>query len=192
MKTRCNWSKDNDLMIAYHDDEWGVPLHDDAKLFEYLVLDAFQAGLSWNTILNKRENFRNALDNFNYKKIAQYDEKKIESLLRDAGIIRNNMKVNATVTNAKAFIAVQEEFGSFDKYIWQFVNNETIVNNWTSLKEVPAKTDMSDAMSKDLSKRGFKFVGSTICYAFMQAAGMVNDHLITCFRHRELIKSKTK
>ncbi len=188
MKTRCGWTKDNELMNAYHDDEWGVPLHNDDKLFEYLILDAFQAGLSWNTILNKRENFRKALDNFDYKKIATYDSSKLESLMLDAGIIRNRLKVNATVINAKAFISVQEEFGSFDKYIWQFVNNKTIVNNWADLKELPAKSPESDAMSKDLIIRGFKFVGSTICYAFMQAAGMVNDHLTSCYRHKELTK----
>ena len=188
MKTRCGWTKDNVLMNAYHDDEWGVPLHNDDKLFEYLILDAFQAGLSWNTILNKRENFRKALDNFDYKKIATYDSSKLDCLMLDAGIIRNRLKVNATVINAKAFISVQEEFGSFDTYIWQFVNNKTIVNHWADLKELPAKSPESDAMSKDLMKRGFKFVGSTICYAFMQAAGMVNDHLISCYRHKELIK----
>lgn len=188
MKTRCGWTKDNELMNAYHDDEWGVPLHNDDKLFEYLILDAFQAGLSWNTILNKRENFRKALDNFDYKKIATYDNSKLESLMLDAGIIRNRLKVNSTVINAKAFISVQKEFGSFDKYIWQFVNYKTIVNNWASLKEMPAKSPESDAMSKDLMKRGFKFVGSTICYAFMQAAGMVNDHLTSCYRHKELTK----
>jgi DNA-3-methyladenine glycosylase I len=188
VKTRCGWTRDTDLLNAYHDNEWGVPLHDDGKLFEYLILDAFQAGLSWNTILNKRENFRKALDNFDYKKIATYDNSKLESLMLDAGIIRNRLKINATVINAKAFISVQEEFGSFDKYIWQFVNNKTIVNHWTDLKEIPAKSPESDAMSKDLMKRGFKFVGSTICYAFMQAAGMVNDHLTKCFRHKELIK----
>ena len=188
MKTRCGWTKDNVLMNAYHDDEWGVPLHADDKLFEYLILDAFQAGLSWNTILNKRENFRKALDNFDYKKIATYDTSKLESLMLDAGIIRNRLKINATVINAKAFLSVQEEFGSFDTYIWQFVNNKTIVNHWADLKEIPAKSPESDAMSKDLMKRGFKFVGSTICYAFMQAAGMVNDHLTSCYRHKELIK----
>ena len=175
-------------MNAYHDYEWGIQLHDDDKLFEYLILDAFQAGLSWNTILNKRENFRKALDNFDHKKIVTYESEKLESLMNDVGIIRNRLKINATVINAKAFISVQEEFGSFDKYIWQFVNNKPIVNYWNDLKELPAKSAESDAMSKDMIKRGFKFVGSTICYAFMQAAGMINDHLTTCYRHKELIK----
>ncbi|MCX6233007.1 MAG: DNA-3-methyladenine glycosylase I [Bacteroidetes bacterium] len=185
---RCNWTKDDALMNAYHDNEWGVAVHDDTKLFEFLVLDAFQAGLSWKTILHKRENFLKAFDNFDYCKIANYDDAKIASLLLDAGIIRNKLKVNSCVTNARAFMEAQKEFGSFDKYIWQFVNFKTIHNNWENLSDIPAKTAASDAMSKDLLKRGFKFVGSTICYAFMQAAGMVNDHIVSCYRHKELIQ----
>jgi DNA-3-methyladenine glycosylase I len=175
-------------MIEYHDCEWGVPIHDDQKLFEFMVLDTFQAGLSWKTILHKRENFRKAFDNFNPKKIAVYKESKIDSLLADPGIIRNKLKVRATVTNAQCFLKIQEDFGSFDAYIWQFTQRKTIVNKWKSLSEIPAKSDASDAMSKDLVKRGFKFVGSTICYAFMQAAGMVNDHMTYCFRHKEVQK----
>jgi len=184
---RCNWTKEDTLMNAYHDSEWGVAVHDDKKFFEVLILDAFQAAWSWKTILYKRENFRKAFDNFDYCKIAQYDEDKIASLLQDAGIIRNKLKVNACVTNARAFIEVQKEFGTFDKYIWQFVNHKTIQNNWERLSDIPAKTAVSDAMSKDLLKRGFKFVGSTICYAFMQAAGMVNDHIVGCYRHKEVL-----
>lgn len=183
---RCPWTLDDELMIKYHDEEWGVPVHDDKKLFEFMLLDAFQAGLSWKTILHKRENFRKAFDNFNYKKIAKYDESKIEELMNDAGIIRNKLKINSTVTNAKAFLLVQKEFGTFDKYIWQFTGNKTIKHKFKDLSELPAKSIESDAMSKDLQKRGFKFVGSTICYAFMQAAGMVNDHLTTCFRHNKV------
>lgn len=175
-------------MIQYHDDEWGTPLHDDAKLFEYLVLDAFQAGLSWQTILNKRENFRQAFDSFDAQKIARYDDDKIEELMNDAGIIRNRLKIKATIGNAIAFIRIQKEFGSFDKFIWQFTDYQTIDNILSSLKAMPVKSDESDAMSKALIARGFKFVGSTICYAFMQAAGMMNDHLIKCFRHKEVSK----
>lgn len=182
MKIRCDWCESSDLMRKYHDEEWGVPLHDDKKLFEFLVLDAFQAGLSWSTILNKRENFRKAFHNYDIKKISRYGEKDINRLLNDAGIIRNRLKINATVINAQKFLEVQKEFGSFDKYIWQFTSGKTIVNKWKELKEIPAKTAQSDAMSKDLLKRGFKFVGSTICYAFMQAAGMVNDHLLKCWK----------
>ena len=182
MKIRCEWCESSDLMRQYHDEEWGVPLHDDKKLFEYLILDAFQAGLSWSTIINKRENFRKAFHNFDVKKISRYGEKDINRLLNDAGIIRNKLKINAAVTNARKFLDVQKEFGSFDKYIWQFTDGKTIVNNWKELKEIPAKTAQSDAMSKDLQKRGFKFVGSTICYAFMQASGMVNDHLLKCWK----------
>jgi DNA-3-methyladenine glycosylase I len=187
-KKRCNWTKDDKLMNAYHDNEWGIALHDDLKLFEYLVLDTFQAGLSWKTVLHKRENFRKAFDNFDYKKIAVYDEDKIIKLIQDVGIIRNKLKIISTITNASAFIKVQEEFGSFDKYIWQFVNYKTIINKWENLSDLPSKTSESDAMSKDMTKRGFKFAGSTICYAFMQAAGMVNDHIISCYRHNEIIK----
>ena len=183
---RCNWPGNDPLMIKYHDDEWGVPVHDDRKLFEFMVLDAFQAGLSWKTILHKRENFRKAFDNFEPEVIAVYSEGKIESLLQDAGIIRNKLKVRSTVTNARAFLAVQKEFGSFDKYIWQFTNGKMKMNRWNHLSEIPASSHESDQMSKDLKKRGFKFVGSTICYAFMQAAGMVNDHLVQCHRYTEV------
>jgi len=185
MKTisRCPWPSDDPLMIAYHDNEWGVPLHDDRKLFEFMVLDCFQAGLSWRTVLHKRENFRKAFDNFDYRKIAKYDQQKIDSLLQDTGIIRNKAKINGTIQNAKCFLEVQKEFGSFDHYIWSFTNRKIIVNKWKSLSELPARSEISDLMSKDLVKRGFKFAGSTICYAFMQAIGMVNDHLTTCFRY---------
>lgn len=182
----CEWPNNNPLMIEYHDKEWGVPLHNDRKLFEYMILDAFQAGLSWNTIINKRKNFRKAFDNFDPVKISKYSNKKIQSLLNDAGIIRNRLKIYAAVNNAKAFLKVQKEFGTFDRYIWQFTGEKTIVNKWKTIKEIPAKTKESDAMSKDLLRRGFRFVGSTICYAFMQAAGMVNDHIVTCFRYKEL------
>ena len=187
---RCPWTSTNPLMIKDHDEEWGVPLHDDRKLFEYIILDAFQAGLSWNTIINKRKNFRKAFDNFNAGKIAKYDSKKIKELLNDAGIIRNKMKINATIQNAKAFLKIKKEFGSFDKYIWQFTGNKTIDNNLSDLKNMPVKSEESDAMSIDLKKRGFSFVGSTICYAFMQAAGMVNDHLNYCYRYKEVKKSR--
>jgi DNA-3-methyladenine glycosylase I len=182
MKTRCDWCESSDLMRKYHDEEWGVPLHDDKKLFEFLVLDAFQAGLSWSTILNKRENFRIAFHNYDIKKISRYGEKDINRLINDAGIIRNKLKINSAVINAQKFLEVQKEFGSFDKYIWQYTDGKTIMNRWKELKEIPAKTVHSDAMSKDLQKRGFKFVGSTICYAFMQASGMVNDHMLKCWK----------
>jgi len=185
-KTSCEWPVDDDLMIAYHDEEWGVPLHDDRKLFEFLVLDAFQAGLSWRTILHKRENFRLAFDAFDAKLIARYKKRKIGQLLQNAGIVRNKMKIEATVGNAKAFLEVQSEYGSFDSYIWQFVGGKPKHNRWRSLKRLPASTPDSDRMSKDLKDRGFKFVGTTICYAFMQAAGMVNDHLVKCFRYEEV------
>ncbi len=180
MNGDCNWPGNDALMRKYHDEEWGVPVHDDRKLFEFMVLDAFQAGLSWKTILYKRENFGKAFDNFDFEKISCYDENKIQELINDAGIIRNRAKIRATVINANAFIRVREEFGSFDKYIWQFTGGKTLVNNFELTSEIPARSPESDAMSKDLIKRGFKFVGSTICYAFMQAAGMVNDHLVTC------------
>ena len=183
---RCPWPANHALAIEYHDYEWGKPVHDDRKHFEFLVLDAFQAGLSWNTILNKRVNFRKAFDNFDYRKIARYNESKINELLADAGIIRNKLKINATISNAKAFMKVQEEFGTFDNYIWQFVGGKTLVNKIKALGETPVKTDISDKMSKDLTKRGFKFVGSTICYSYMQAAGLVNDHMVDCFRYKEL------
>ena len=182
-KNDCGWPGNDDLMRKYHDTEWGVPLHNDQKLFEYMVLDAFQAGLSWKTVLHKRENFRKAFDNFDAEKIAQYSEEKIQQLILDAGIIRNKAKIYATVTNAMAFLKTQKEFGSFDAYIWQFTGGKTIDTNLTSLSEIRATSPESDAMSKDLIKRGFKFVGSTICYAFMQAAGMINDHLVSCSCH---------
>lgn len=178
--SECTWHADDPLMKTYHDTEWGVPLHDDRKIFEFMALDAFQAGLSWKTILYKRENFRRALDNFEVEKIAQYDENKIQELMNDAGIIRNQAKIRATVKNAQEFLKVQKEFGTFDRYIWQFTGHKTIDNRFKITSEIPAKSPESDAMSKDLMKRGFKFVGSTICYAFMQAAGMVNDHLKGC------------
>lgn len=188
MKNNCEWPGVDDLMIKYHDTEWGVPLHDDRKLFEFLVLDAFQAGLSWSTILKKRENFRKAFDNFDAAKIAGYKEPKIQKLLSDSGIIRNRLKIRSSVTNAWAFLEIQNEFGSFDKFIWQFTAGKQRVNRWKKLLEIPAKTAESDAMSMELKSRGFKFVGSTICYAFMQAAGMVNDHITSCFRYREVMK----
>jgi DNA-3-methyladenine glycosylase I len=185
MLTRCTWPTD-ELYIAYHDKEWGVPLHNDRKLFEFLVLEGMQAGLSWYCVLKKRENFRKAFDQFDPEKVARYNEPKLARLMADAGIIRNRLKIAAAVQNAKAFLHTQEEFGSFDKYIWQFTDGEPKVNHWKSSKEIPAKTKQSDAMSKDLQARGFKFVGSTICYAHMQATGMVNDHIVSCFRHAEL------
>ncbi len=185
-KNRCSWCGNDPLYVSYHDKEWGVPVYDDNKLFEFLVLETFQAGLSWITVLKKRENFRKAFDDFNYEKITSYSEKKIASLLQDKGIIRNKLKVKATVTNAQAFIKVQKEFGSFSKYIWRFVNGKPIVNTFNSLSEIPANTPLSDTISNDLKKRGFKFVGSTVVYAHMQATGMVNDHITSCFRHKEV------
>jgi DNA-3-methyladenine glycosylase I len=181
---RCAWAS-GELMIRYHDEEWGVPVHDDRALFEFLILEGAQAGLSWSTILNKRENYRRAFGGFHAKRIAEYDRNKVRALLQDSGIVRNRLKINAAVENAKAFLRVQEEFGSFDKYIWQFVGGKPRVNAPRSFKQVPARTAESDAMSKDLKRRGFKFVGSTICYAFMQAVGMVNDHVVTCFRYSD-------
>jgi len=186
MTKRCGWCGDDPLYMDYHDKEWGVPLHDNQQLFEFLLLEGAQAGLSWITILRKRENYRKAFDNFDPHKIVKYSDKKIEKLLQDPGIVRNKLKVNAAVTNAKAFLDTQKEFGTFDKYIWSFVDGKTIQNKWKTLQDVPAFTEISDVMSKDLKKRGFKFVGSTICYAFMQATGMVNDHTTTCFRYKEL------
>jgi len=186
----CDWHLNNGLMIEYHDKEWGVPLHDDRKLFEYIILDAFQAGLSWSTIINKRENFRKAFDNFEAEKISKYSDTKIQKLLNDAGIIRNKLKIYATIENAKLFLKIRKEFGSFDEYIWQFTGGKTIVNKWKTQKELPATSRESDMMSKDMKKRGFKFCGSTICYAFMQAAGMVNDHLVSCFRYKEINSMK--
>lgn len=187
--SRCLWAK-NDFSIPYHDQEWGVPVHDDRLLFEFLILEGAQAGLSWDTILKKREHYRRVYDNFNPKKVARYDAKKIAKLLADPGIIRNRLKIAASIQNAKAFLQVQKEFGSFDKYIWQFVGGKPITNKFQTMKEVPARTAESDAMSKDLLKRGFKFVGSTICYAFMQAVGMVNDHLVTCPRYKAVAKMR--
>jgi DNA-3-methyladenine glycosylase I len=184
----CSWPGQDPLMNEYHDHEWGVPVHDDRKHFEYLVLDAFQAGLSWSIILKKREGFRLAFDNFDVNKVAGYNEDKIQSLLKDASIIRNQLKIRATINNAGRFIEIQKEFGSFDRYIWQFTDYKTRINNWTSLIQLPATSIESDAMSKDLKKRGFKFVGSTICYAYMQAAGMVNDHLVRCYRYKEVTR----
>lgn len=183
---RCDWPGTNELMVAYHDTEWGVPCHDDRKLFEYLVLDAFQAGLSWAIVLNKREGFRRALDNFDPAKITRYDEAKIQELLQDTGIIRNQLKVRGTVTNAQKFMDVQKEFGSFDKYIWNFVGGKPIINQHQQDSDIGATSMESDTMSADLKKRGFKFCGSTICYAFMQGAGLVNDHIVGCFRHIEV------
>ena len=185
-KYRCGWCANNTLYEAYHDEEWGVPVKNDAKIFEFLILETFQAGLSWITILRKRENFRAAFDNFDYKKIAEYDEAKITSLLADAGIVRNKLKVRATVTNAQAFLKVQEEFGTFSRYIWNFVDGEPIKNRVQNYKDAPANTPLSDALSKDLKRRGFKFVGSTVVYAHMQATGMVNDHETKCFRYNEV------
>jgi DNA-3-methyladenine glycosylase I len=180
---RCPWPSSDPLMIAYHDNEWGIPLHDDRKLFEYMVLDCFQAGLSWRTVLHKRDNFRIAFDNFDPRKIAGYDQGKIDSLLQEKGIIRNKAKINGTIQNAKSFLLVQKEFGSFDSYIWKFTNGQVVLNKLVNLNELPSRSILSDQMSSDMVKRGFKFVGSTICYAFMQAIGMVNDHLVTCFRY---------
>ena len=185
-RTRCSWSASDPLYIRYHDEEWGVPVHDDRKIFEFLVLEGAQAGLSWLTVLKKRENYRKAFDGFDYKKITKYDSKKINKLLEDPGIIRNRLKVNSVVNNAKAFMEVQKEFGTFDSYIWQFVGGKPIRNRWKSIKQLPAHTKESDIMSKDLLRRGFKFVGTTICYSHMQATGMVNDHIVSCFRYKQL------
>lgn len=185
MRQKCAWACNDSLYEKYHDEEWGVPVHDDRKFFEMLILEGAQAGLSWITILRKRENYREAFNNFNVKKIAKYDSKKVKQLLQNEGIIRNRLKIAAAIQNAKCFLEIQKEFESFDKYIWRFVNGKSIVNNRKSLKEIPTMTNESDAMSKDLKKRGFKFVGSTICYAFMQAVGMVNDHTADCFRYKK-------
>ncbi|RYZ49094.1 MAG: DNA-3-methyladenine glycosylase I [Sphingobacteriales bacterium] len=185
---KCTWPGSDELMIRYHDEEWGVPLHDDQKIFEFMVLDAFQAGLSWKTILHKRENFRKAFANFNVRKVARFTEADLERLMLDAGIARNRLKIQATIKNAQCFMELQKEFGSFDAYIWQFTGGKPLVNKCKSSGDIPAKSAESDRMSKDLLGRGFKFVGSTICYAFMQAAGMVNDHLVTCERHRAVQK----
>ena len=190
MKIKCEWANANtdSLLIDYHDKEWGVPEHNDRKLFELLILEGAQAGLSWRTILRKRDNYRKAFDNFDARKIAKYDERKMKELLSNEGIIRNRRKIEATIQNAKAFLAVQKEFGSFDAYIWQFVRRKPKKNAWKTIEEVPSNTPESDAMSRDLIKKGFKFVGSTICYAFMQATGMVNDHTVDCFRYNEVSK----
>lgn len=188
--TRCAWCGTDPLYVAYHDREWGVPQHDDRELFEAVILDGFQAGLSWLTVLKKRENFRQAFDQFDADKIARYEEPKLQALLQDPGIIRNRLKVYGAVKNAKAYLQVQEEYGSFDRYIWQFTDGRTIVNARQSMADVPTSTPESDAMSKDMKKRGFTFCGTTICYAFMQAVGMVNDHVVDCFRHDEVTKSE--
>jgi len=185
-KIRCDWSTKDPLYIAYHDNEWGVPLHDEQQLFEFLILETFQAGLSWITVLRKRENFREAFDKFDYTKVALYGEDKIQELLQNAGIIRNKLKVRSAISNAVAFIEIQKEFGSFDKYIWGFVDGKPIQNNRKKMSEITATTEISDILSKDLKKRGFKFVGSTVIYAHMQATGMVNDHVESCFRFNEL------
>jgi DNA-3-methyladenine glycosylase I len=186
--TRCDWSGTDPLYVRYHDEEWGVPVHDDRLLYEFLVLEGAQAGLSWITVLRKRENYRKAFSGFDPEKVARFDARKIDRLLADPGIIRNRQKVESAVANARAFLKVRREFGTFDSYIWSFTGGKPVVNRWKRLKDLPAKTPMSEAMSKDLVKRGFKFVGPTICYAHMQATGMVNDHLTTCFRHREVAK----
>ena len=190
--TRCGWCLSCDLYKKYHDEEWGVPVYDDAILFEFLILETFQAGLSWITILNKRENFRKAFDQFDYKKIANYSEEKIESLLQDPGIIRNKLKVRSAVTNAQNFIKIQEDFGTFSKYIWKFTNGKPILNKPKNLKDVPATTALSDKISKDFKKRGFKFVGSTVLYAFMQAVGIVNDHVENCWTYSRLPQMDVK
>jgi DNA-3-methyladenine glycosylase I len=185
-KDRCPWPGDLPLMIEYHDTEWGTPLHDDRKHFEFIILDGAQAGLSWRTVLLKRENYRKAFEDFDPVKVARFSDRRIAKLLENPGIIRNRLKIQSAVTNAQRFLDVQEEFGSFDRFIWRFVDDRPRINRFKQVSEVPAKTPQSDAMSKELIVRGFKFVGSTICYAYMQAAGMVNDHLVTCFRHAEL------
>lgn len=193
MKVRCEWAELNELEIKYHDTEWGVPEHDDRKLFEFLILEGAQAGLSWDTILKRRENYRKAFHDFDYNRVAAYDDAKIEELLQDAGIIRNKLKVRSAVSNAKAFIEVRNEFGSFDNYLKSFLpDGKPIQNSWKSMEELPAKTDLSEKISKDMKKRGFNFVGPTIIYAFMQAMGMVNDHVVTCFRHEQCRKMVKK
>lgn len=181
MKVRCTWATNKEIMWKYHDEEWGVPLHDDKKLFEFLILEGMQAGLSWLTILNKREEFRKAYDDFDYGKVSRYDKIKVDELMQNKGIIRNKAKIEASINNAIRFIEIIDEFGSFDKYIWAFVDYKPIINRWENIKQLPAKTELSDLISADLKKRGFKFVGSTVIYAHMQATGMVNDHLTGCF-----------
>jgi len=187
-RKRCDWSSTDPLYIKYHDTEWGVPVHDDRKIFEFLTLEGMQAGLSWRTVLTKRENYRKAFDRFDPVKVARYDKRKVKELLSNEGIIRNRLKIESAISNAKAFLNVKEEFDRFDSYIWQFVGNKTIRKGWTSLNQIPATSKQSDAMSNDLRERRFKFVGSTICYAHMQATGMVNDHIVSCFRYREISK----
>jgi len=188
---RCEWANKGELEQSYHDNEWGMEIHDDRRLFEFLVLEGAQAGLSWSTILQKREGYRRAFDNFDVRKISKYSGNTVSQLLANSEIIRNRLKINAAITNARAFLKVQKEFGSFDNYIWQFVNGRPVQNRWKRITDIPSSTPESDAMSKDLIKRGFKFVGTTICYAFMQAVGMVNDHVVDCFRYKEL-KNKRK
>lgn len=185
-RRRCAWAETHSLYVEYHDREWGTPIHDDRLLFEFLVLEGAQAGLSWLTILKKRENYRRAFDGFDVERVAGYGAREVRRLLADEGIVRNRQKIEATINNARAFLAVQREKGSFDRYIWAFVSGRTVQNAWKAVREVPARSEISDTLSKDLKKRGFGFVGSTICYAHMQATGMVNDHLVSCFRHREL------
>ena len=189
-KIRCDWGTTSQLYIDYHDNEWGVPVHDDRKLFEFLILEGAQAGLSWETVLKKRENYRKAFNNFDPAKISRYGDKKIEALLGNKGIIRNRLKITSAINNAKRFLEVQKEFGTFDTYIWQFVDGRPVTNRFKSIQEIPATTKVSDALSKDLKERGFKFVGSTICYAHMQATGMVNDHIVDCFRYKEIKNQK--
>jgi len=190
MAQRCAWAGNDPLYITYHDTEWGVPLHDDRKLFEFLVLDGQQAGLSWLTILRKRDNFRTAFDNFDPEKIVRYDQRKLSELMNNQGIIRNKLKIESVIRNASAFLKTREEYGGFDRYIWGFVDGATIVNSWKAMSEIPATSIESQNMSKDLKKRGFTFVGPTICYAFMQAAGMVNDHVVDCFRYHEVSENR--
>ena len=192
MKRRCQWAEFDPLSQEYHDKEWGVPVHNDRKLFEFIVLEGMQADLSWLTILKKRGNFRKAFANFDPKRIARFDKRKVKELLNNPGIIRNRLKIGAAIENAKAFLAIQKEFGSFDKYMWQFVNGKPKINTWKTMRDLPARTPESDAMSEDLKKRGFRFVGSTICYAHMQAVGMVNDHITDCFRYKEVMKRRKK
>ena len=186
MTKRCDWCGTEEIYVDYHNKDWGVPVHDDRLHFEMIILDGAQAGLSWITILKRRESYRKAFDNFDVFKVSRYTDKKIEKLLTNPGIIRNRLKVNSAVQNARSFLKIQKEFGSFDEYIWQFVNHRTIENKWKKMSDLPAKTAQSDAISKDLKKRGFSFVGSTICYAYMQAAGMVNDHIVDCYRYKKL------
>ncbi|MHA2232286.1 MAG: DNA-3-methyladenine glycosylase I [Candidatus Hodarchaeales archaeon] len=189
---RCEWAGSDPLMVSYHDKEWGVPVHDDTELFEFLILEGAQAGLSWSTILNRREGYRQAFVDFDILKVASFSEKDFERLLQDSGIIRNKLKIRSAINNAQRVIAIQEEFGSFDHYIWQFVDNQPIQNQFKKLADIPALTELSTTMSKDFKKRGFNFVGPTICYAYMQAVGIVNDHLVDCFRHKEILQQVAK